>query len=109
VLNEAFDEPHSPCDRVMIQVAAQLLVAPSLEHLVDGLGLRMQHGNRTDQIHATAVIDGQNGLQPVSSNASLNHPVNQYHIPAGRCITFGTTRSGVSALRRGGHPGTNPK
>jgi len=26
----------------MIQVAAQLLITPTLEHLVDGLGLRMQ-------------------------------------------------------------------
>jgi hypothetical protein len=28
----------------MIQVAAQLLITPTLEHLVDGLGLRMQYG-----------------------------------------------------------------
>ena len=47
----------------MIQVAAQLLITPTLEHLVDGLGLRMQYRNRTDHIHATALIDGQNGLQ----------------------------------------------
>jgi hypothetical protein len=40
-----------------------LLIPPTLEHLVDGLGLRIQYGNRTDYVHATALIDGQNGLQ----------------------------------------------
>ena len=33
----------------MIQVAEQLLNTPTLEHLVDGLDLRMQYGNRADQ------------------------------------------------------------
>ena len=33
-------------DRAMIQVAAQLLITPTLEHLVDGLGLRMQYGKK---------------------------------------------------------------
>ena len=47
----------------MIQVAAQLLITPTRQHLVDSLGLRMQYGNRTDHVHATALIDGQNSLQ----------------------------------------------
>ena len=46
----------------MIQVAAQLLIMPTLKHLVDGLGLRMQYRNRTSK-YATALIDGQNSLQ----------------------------------------------
>jgi hypothetical protein len=69
----------SPRDRVMIQVATQLLITPTLEHLVDGRGLRMQYGNRTDHVHATA-IDGQKGLQTCliqciieSANESLPH------------------------------------
>ena len=80
MLDEALDEADSPRDRVVVQVAAQLLVTPSLEHLVDGLGLRMQYRNRTDHVHATALIDGQNGLQTClieciieSSSESLPH------------------------------------
>ena len=99
MFNEALHEPCSSRDRVMIQVAAQLLVTPTLEHLVDGLGLRMQYGNRTDHVHATALIDGQNRLQPVSSNESLNHPLNHYQITPGRRVTFETIRRGVSAAR----------
>jgi hypothetical protein len=48
----------------------------------------MQHRNRTDHIHATAQIDGQNGLQTVSLNESLNHLLNHYHIGAGSRITL---------------------
>jgi len=92
-------------DRVMIQVAAELLIQTILEHLVDGLGLWMQYRHRTDHVHATALIDGRNGPRPVSSNASLNHRVKHCHIAAGRCITFETIRRGVSPARRGGHPG----
>ncbi len=46
--------------------------------------------NRPHHIDATARIDGQNGLQPGSSNESLNHPVNHYHIGAGTRINLGT-------------------
>jgi hypothetical protein len=46
--------------------------------------------NRPHHIDATALIDGQNGLQPGSSNESLNHPVNHYHIGAGTRINLGT-------------------
>jgi hypothetical protein len=79
-----------------------LLITPTLEHLIDGLGLRMQYRNRTDHIHATALIDGQNSLQPVSSNESLNQPMNHYHIAAGRRVTFDTIRPGVSPPGREG-------
>ena len=61
MIDEAHHEARPPRNRVSIQVAAQLLVAPTLEHFVDRLGLRMQHGNRTDDVHATAQIDGQDG------------------------------------------------
>ena len=88
MLDEALDQARPPRNRVSIQVAAQLLVAPTLEHFVDRLGLRMQHGNRTDDVHATAQIDGQNGLQTVSFNESLNHLLNHYHIGAGSRITL---------------------
>ena len=82
------DKARSPRNRVSIQVATQLLIAPTLEHLVDRLGLRMQHRNRTDHIHATTQIDRQNGLQNVSLNESLNHLLNHYHICAGSRITL---------------------
>jgi hypothetical protein len=95
----------APRDRVMIQVAAELLITPILDYLVDGLGLWMQYRNRTDDVHATALIDGRNGPRPVSSTASLNHPVKHCYIAAGRCITFETMRRAVSAACRGGHPG----
>ena len=36
---------------------------------------------------------------PVSSDASLNHSLNQYHIAAARRVTFRTLRAGVSANR----------
>jgi hypothetical protein len=90
----------------MIQVAAQLLITPTREHLIDGLGLRMQHGNRTDHVHATAVIDWQNSSRPVSSNAALNQPMNHYHIAAGSSVTFNAIRPGVSAPGHSGRPET---
>ena len=44
---------------------------------------------------------GQNtASRPVSSNASLKHPVNHYHIAAGRCFIFDTIRPCASAARR---------
>ena len=48
----------------MIQVAAQLLIcANPLEHLVDGLGLRMDATREPNRPRtATALIDGQNRL-----------------------------------------------
>jgi hypothetical protein len=61
VIDEALDEARSRRNRVSIQVAAQLLVAPPLEHFVDRLGLRMEHRNRADDVHATTQIDGQDG------------------------------------------------
>ena len=45
---------------------------------------RMHAGTGLTTKHRTAVIDGQNGLRPVSFNASLVHPVNHRHIVAGR-------------------------
>ena len=76
----------------MIQVAAQLLITPTLEHLVDGLGLRMQYGNRTGHAQRPLLSTGRTGFRPVSSNASLNHPVNHRHITAGKCISVETVR-----------------
>jgi hypothetical protein len=80
-------------DRAMIQVAAQLLITPTLEHLVDGLGLRMQHGNRAGHAQRPLLSTGRTGFTAVSSNASLNHPVNHRHITAGKCISVETVRS----------------
>jgi hypothetical protein len=51
-----------PGDRVVIQIAAQLLVTPNLQHLVDRLDLWVQNGNRADQVHAAALVDGQISL-----------------------------------------------
>jgi len=81
-----------PHDRAMIQVAAQLLITPTLKHLVDGLGLRMQYGNRTGHAQRPLLSTGRTGFRPVSSNASLNHPVNHCHITAGKCISVDTVR-----------------
>ena len=46
MLDETLDQPDSSRNRVMAQVAAHLLIAPSLEHLINGLRLRMQQRNR---------------------------------------------------------------
>jgi hypothetical protein len=89
-LQEPLHDPDPTCDRLVVEVAAQLLVAPPLKHLLDGLRLGMQQRDRPDDVHATASIDGQNDLQPVSSSASLNHLVNQHHIGAGTRINFWT-------------------
>jgi hypothetical protein len=85
--------------------AARLLTTPTVEHRVDGLSLPMQYRNRADHVHATALVGKLNGLQPVSSKASLNHPVNHSHIAAGRCITFDTIRPSVTAPHREGTRG----
>jgi hypothetical protein len=37
VIDEALDEARSPCNGVSIQVAAQLLITPTLEQLGGGL------------------------------------------------------------------------
>jgi hypothetical protein len=46
---------------------------PSLKHLSHRLRLSVQQRNRAHHIDAAALIDRQRGLQPVSSNESLNH------------------------------------
>ena len=106
VLDEALDEPHPPRDRVRIQVAAQLLITPTLEHLLDSLGLRMQHRNRTDHIHATALIDGQNGLQACLIRCIIE---SSSESAAGGGITFDASRPGVSAARRERTPSEPPQ
>jgi hypothetical protein len=50
-------------------------------------------------MHAATLVEGQISLQPVSSDASLNHSLNQYHIAAARGVTFRTLRASVSANR----------
>jgi len=76
----------------MSQVAAQLLITPTREHLVDGLGLRMQYGNRTGHPQWPLLSTGGAGFKPVSSNASLNQPVNHCRITAGKCVNVETVR-----------------
>ena len=63
-------------------------------------GFWMQYRNRPDHVTRDRCYRGPNGLQPVSFDASLNHPVNHRHIVAGRCITSDTTRPAMSAARR---------
>ena len=41
-LQERLHDPDPTGDRLVIEVAAQLLVAPPFEHFLDGLRLRMQ-------------------------------------------------------------------
>jgi hypothetical protein len=81
-----------PRDRAMIQVAAQLLITPTRQHLVDSLGLRMQYGNRTGHAQRPLLSTGGTNFRPVSSNASLNQPVNHCRITAGKCISVETVR-----------------
>jgi hypothetical protein len=69
-----------------------LLIAPTVEHLVDGLGLRIQYGNRTGHAQRPLLSTGRTGFTPVSSNAPLNHPVNHCHITAGKRISVETVR-----------------
>jgi len=64
VLDETLDQPDSSRNRVMAQVAAHLLIAPPLEHLLDGLRLRMQQRNRPDDMHAATLVEGQISLPP---------------------------------------------
>ena len=59
----------------------------------------MQQRNRPDDVHAATLVEGQVTSYPVSSDASLNHSLNQYHIAAARRVTFRTLRAGVSANR----------
>jgi hypothetical protein len=63
VLDETLNQPDSSRNRVMAQVAAHLLIAPSLQHLIDGLHLRMQQRNRSDDMHAATLVEGQISLQ----------------------------------------------
>ncbi|GAB5898949.1 hypothetical protein OKHIL_47580 [Mycolicibacterium mageritense] len=63
--DETANKGYPLVDGLMVEVAAQLLVAPPIEHLLDGLGLRMQQRNRAHQEHATALIDRQ--TEPPSS------------------------------------------
>ncbi len=44
--------------------AAHLLIAPSLEHLINGLRLRMHQRNRPDDVHAATLVEGQISLLP---------------------------------------------
>jgi hypothetical protein len=50
-------------DGVVGKVAAQLLIAPTLEHLGDRLRLRMQQRNRAHNIEAAALVNRQSSLQ----------------------------------------------
>jgi len=49
-------------DRAMIQVAAQLLITPTREHLVDGLASGCNPEPNRPRA-AAALIDGRSGLQ----------------------------------------------
>jgi hypothetical protein len=94
----------------MIQIAAQLLIPPTLEHLVDGLGLRIQYGNRTDYVHATALIDGQNGLQTRLIQCIIESSSESFTAS----LQVGASHSTqlAPACRQhaaSGHPGTNYK
>jgi len=64
VLDETLDQPDSPGNRVMAQVAAHLLVPPTLEHLLDGLRLWVQQRNRPDDMHTATLVEGQISLPP---------------------------------------------
>jgi hypothetical protein len=50
-------------DRAVSQIAAQLLVSPAIQHLIDGLDLRMQQGTEPTTYTRTAISDRPFGLQ----------------------------------------------
>ena len=54
-----------------LEVAAQLLIAPPLEHLLDGLRLGMQQRDRAHDVDATALIDRHRSLRQLSHR--MNH------------------------------------
>ena len=63
---------------------------------MDRLDFWMQQGNRANEVQTATHVDGQIGLQLVSSNASLDCLVNHHHIGAGRFITLRRLYGGVS-------------
>ncbi len=75
----------APRDRAMIQVAAQLLFTPTPRE-------SRRRSGPPDGCNAGTVSTGGTGVRPVSSNASLNHPVNHRHITAGKCISVERVR-----------------
>ena len=68
----------SPRDRVMIQVAAQLLITPILEHLSTVAASGCNTGTEPTTRTHNRLIDGQTASRPVSSNESLNHLMHHY-------------------------------
>ena len=88
----------------MNHVAAQLLLTPTREHLVDGLGLRMQYGNRTGHAQRPLLSTGGAGFKPVSSNAILNQPMNHRHITACKCVSVETVVRSVDSTPGAGSP-----
>ena len=52
----------SALDGVVRQVAAQLLIAPTVEHLLNRVRLGMKQRNRVDEIETATLVDGQKGL-----------------------------------------------
>ena len=56
--DEAANQADAVIDGVGIEVAAQLLVAPAVEHLLDRLDLGMEQGNRAHQEYSAALVDG---------------------------------------------------
>ncbi|WP_251039009.1 hypothetical protein [Agromyces sp. ISL-38] len=65
---ESFDEPFALLDRLEGEVAAQLLVPPPVEHVADGLFLRMEHANNVLANHPATVIHQHAALQPRAFN-----------------------------------------
>ncbi|GAA1053197.1 hypothetical protein GCM10009570_17860 [Dietzia natronolimnaea] len=66
VIDEPFDLLDAGIDGLEPEVAAELLVAPSLQHLCDGLFLGMQRPDSTDEIGASNIVNRHRHLQAVS-------------------------------------------
>lgn len=58
VRDEPANQADTGVDGVVVEVAAQLLVAPAVQHFLDRLDLGMQQRDRANQEHATALVDG---------------------------------------------------
>jgi hypothetical protein len=87
-LDEALNQARSPRNRVSIQVAAQLLITPtlgiSLTVWASGCNTGTEPTTYTRPLRST----GKTASTLVSLNESLNHLLNHYHICAGSRITL---------------------
>jgi hypothetical protein len=60
---ESLDKPDPLVDGVVREVAAQLLISPTVEHLLNSVRLGVKQWNGVDDVETATLVDGQTGLQ----------------------------------------------